>query len=96
MQVSRSRVVDVLRGRGDQDAARRAEDELPDSFDPDDHAEILLAYGVDAQDLDDQETAEQQVPTGLGSGAVSGLGHSQTSEPEPLLEAGTGTEAEDR
>lgn len=47
----------------------------------------------DVDDVDDG--AEEQVPTGLGSGAASGLGHSQTSEPEPLLEAGTGTRDED-
>ena len=94
VQVSRDRVVQVLQRRRDEDAARRAGDELPEHFDPDDHAEVLLAYGVDAQDLDDQETLEQtagdpgvgeQVPTGLGSGSASGLGHSLTSEPEPLL-----------
>lgn len=94
MQISRDRVVGVLRLRGDEDAAHRAEDELPEHFDPDDHTEVLLAYGVDLQDLDDQETfeetaadagAQELAPTGLGSGTGSGLGHSLTSEPDPLL-----------
>ncbi len=108
VQVSRSRVVQVLRARGNHDAAGRAEDELPESFDPDDHAEVLLAYGVDSQDLDDQETLDEaaegpsadddaeRAPTGLGAGTASGLGHSFTSEPEPLLDAGTGEDEPER
>lgn len=89
MQISRDLVVHVLRGRGEDDKATQAEDELPEHFDPDDHAEVLLSYGVDTQDLDDQETLEQadeeQAATGLGSGVGSGPGHSLTAEPDPLL-----------
>lgn len=94
MEIDRTRVVQLLRGRGDDDAAVRAEDELPERFDPDDQPQLLLSYGVDLQDLDDQATVEQQgggqeeAPTGLGSGQGSGLAHSMTSEPEPLLDDG--------
>lgn len=87
-EIDRTRVVQLLRGRGDDDAAARAEDELPERFDPDDQPQLLMSYGVDAQDLDDQETVEQEVPTGLGSGQGSGLGHSMAHEPEPLLDDG--------
>lgn len=44
------------------------------------------------EDTERREDGEEQAETGLGSGAVSGLGHSQTHEPDDLLDAGTGTE----
>lgn len=87
MEIDRAQVIKVLRERGDDDSARRAQDELPQRFDPDEHAQLLLSYGVDAQDLDEapDDAADDASDTGLGSGLGSGLGHSHTSEPEPLL-----------
>lgn len=39
-----------------------------------------------AEPADDHSGTPEQAPTGLGSGTGSGLAHSLTSEPEPLLE----------
>lgn len=101
MQVQRAHVVHLLRSRGDDEGAARAQDELPEQLDADEAPQLLLTYGVDLQDLDDQETVEQQgtgpagdeSSSGLGSGAVSGLGISNSQEPEQdLSDLGTGQE----
>ena len=51
MRVSKQKVVEFIRKRGDGDRADRAESELPDHLDlPADEAK-LLAYGVQPVDL---------------------------------------------
>jgi hypothetical protein len=53
MQVPKEMVVERVRALGDADAARRAESELPEKVDPEEHAELLHSLGVDPSELQD-------------------------------------------
>jgi hypothetical protein len=54
MEIPKEMILERLRGRGDFDAARRAEEELPDKVDTERDAELLGRHGIDAQELVDQ------------------------------------------
>lgn len=52
MRLEKGQVVAMLRNRGDVQEARRAEAELPDLVDTEEHLALLTSLGVDAQRLD--------------------------------------------
>jgi hypothetical protein len=51
MQIPKEQILDLLRSRGEQDKASRAEGELPDQVDTDQHAGLLQKLGIDPGDL---------------------------------------------
>jgi hypothetical protein len=51
VQIDKSALLEVLRQRGEQDQASRAEQELPDEVDTDQHADLLQRFGLDPQEL---------------------------------------------
>jgi hypothetical protein len=60
MQIPKEKIVELLRGRGQDDVADRADKELPDQVDPDQHADLLDQFGIDQQEL------ASKLPGGLG------------------------------
>ncbi|WP_217914003.1 hypothetical protein [Miltoncostaea marina] len=63
MQIPKEQILELIRGRGDEDAARQADGELPDQVDTDQHGGLLEKYGIDVQDLLGR----------LGGGKIPGL-----------------------
>jgi hypothetical protein len=53
MLVPKTMIVDRLRGRGDYDAAERADRELGEKVDTEQDAELLASFEIDADALDD-------------------------------------------
>lgn len=51
MQTDKSQIVDLLRTRGDDAAAERADRELPDSVDIHEHSGVLGELGLDPMKL---------------------------------------------
>lgn len=51
MEIERQEIIDQLRGRAEDDTADRAERELPDPVDTDEHAELLHRLGINPADL---------------------------------------------
>jgi hypothetical protein len=51
MEIDRQEIVDELRGRGEDEAADRAERELPEVVDTDTHADLLRQLGINPMDL---------------------------------------------
>ncbi len=51
MEIPKEKLLDLLRGRGDQELAEKAEDELPDSVDPDRDLEMLTRLGIEPSEL---------------------------------------------
>jgi hypothetical protein len=51
MRLDKSQVVELLQAWGDQAQARRAERELADPVDTDEHAELLIQLGLDPAGL---------------------------------------------
>jgi len=51
MNIDKSQIVDLLRGRGDDDKAERADRELPEKVDTDRDAGLLDRFGLDVGDL---------------------------------------------
>ena len=45
MEIDRQEIVDQLRGRSEDDVADRAERELPEQVDTDEHADLLGGIG---------------------------------------------------
>jgi hypothetical protein len=60
MKIPKEKVVELLRERGQDDMATRAEAELPDQVDLEQHADLLSKFGVDPQDL------AGKLPGGIG------------------------------
>ena len=60
MKIDRQHIIDFLRKRGDHDKADRAEAELPDQVDTDQHAESLSRLDIDIRNL------------GIGAGGFGG------------------------
>ncbi len=81
MQLEKTEVMKALRARGDDDATERAQRELPDPVDTDEHGDLLRSLGLERGDL-----KAEDADTGLGSGQVSGLGINLQSEPEDPLD----------
>lgn len=51
MKIDRQSIVDFLRNRGDHDKADKAQSELPDQVDTDEHADKLSRLDIDIEDL---------------------------------------------
>ena len=51
MEIPKEQILDMLRQRGDNDKAERAEGELPDKVDPERDSGILDRLGIDPKDL---------------------------------------------
>ena len=60
MQIDKSQVIDLLKSRGEDDKASRAESELPETVDPEKDAGMLGKLGINPQDL------LGKLPGGLG------------------------------
>lgn len=50
MRIEKMKIVDFLRARGREEEAKRAEEELPDPVDTDEHAGLLRGIGIDPED----------------------------------------------
>jgi hypothetical protein len=66
MNIEKSQILDLLRTRGDDDAADRADRELPDTVDLHEHRGVLGELGVDPMKL------ASQFAGGGGLGNVAG------------------------
>ncbi len=55
MDVPREMVIQMIRSRGDFDAASRAEQELPEKVDTDADAGLLAGYSISPSDFEDSE-----------------------------------------
>ena len=51
VKIDKDTIMSVLRDRGDNDAANRAQGELPDEVDTDKDAGLLDRFGINPQDL---------------------------------------------
>ena len=51
MQIDKQQIIEFLKSRGDHDQAQRAEGELPDQVDTDQHSDLLSRFGINPQDL---------------------------------------------
>jgi hypothetical protein len=51
MEIDRQEIVDQLRGRGEDDVAARAERDLPEEVDTEEHSDLLHALGINPMDL---------------------------------------------
>jgi len=60
MEIPKEKIVELLRERGQDDMAQRADSELPDQVDPHEHADALQRFGIDEQQL------ASKLPNGLG------------------------------
>jgi hypothetical protein len=60
MEIPKEKIVELLRDRGQDDLAQRADSELPDQVDPQQHADALQRFGINEQDL------ASKLPNGLG------------------------------
>jgi hypothetical protein len=60
MQIPKEKIVELLRDRGQDDLADRADQQLPDQVDPEQHADVLSKLGID------QEELASKLPGGLG------------------------------
>jgi hypothetical protein len=60
MEIPKEKIIELLRGRGEQERAAQAERELPDQVDTQRHAGLLSKFGIDVQDL------AGKLPGGIG------------------------------
>jgi hypothetical protein len=51
MTIDKSQIIELLKSRGDDDKAARAESDLPDKVDTDQHKGLLDDLGLDVGDL---------------------------------------------
>jgi hypothetical protein len=51
MQISKDDVLKLLRDKGQNDQTTRAQQELPDQVDTDQHADLLGKFGLDPKEL---------------------------------------------
>ena len=65
MQIDKSMILDMLRERGQEQEASRAEQELPDQVDTEQHASQLSKFGIDPSEL--------MSKFGGGGGGIPGL-----------------------
>lgn len=60
MEIDKHQIIDMLKSKGDDDKAQRAQTELPDKVDTDKDAGLLSKFGIDPTDL------LGKLPGGLG------------------------------
>jgi hypothetical protein len=51
MELPKDKIIELLRSRGENDKADRANDELPDQVDTDKHGDLLDKLGIDPGSL---------------------------------------------
>ena len=51
MDIDKQEIIELLRSRGEDDTADRAESQLPDQVDTEKHAGILEKLGIDPGDI---------------------------------------------
>ena len=51
MQIDKQQIIQMLRERGDHEKADKAEQQLPDQVDHDEHKNMLEQIGVDPQEI---------------------------------------------
>ena len=51
MQIDKAQIIDMLKKRGDDDRAEKAQSELPDKVDTDQDQGLLEKFGIDPRDL---------------------------------------------
>ena len=51
MQIDKQQIIDMLRDQGDNDKAQKAQQELPDKVDTDQHQDLLQQFGINPQEL---------------------------------------------
>ena len=51
MEIDKNQIIEQLKSLGKHDEAKKAEVELPDKVDTDQHAGLLEKFGVNPQDL---------------------------------------------
>lgn len=67
MQIDKSQILEFLRSQGDHEKADRADTELPDQVDTEQHSDLLSKLGINPADL------LGRLPGGLGD-KLGGLG----------------------
>ncbi len=51
MQIDKSQIIDMLKSKGDDAKAKKAESDLPDKVDTDKHSGMLEKLGIDPKEL---------------------------------------------
>jgi hypothetical protein len=51
MEIDKSQIIELLKSRGEDAKAAKAEADLPAKVDPEAHASVLAEVGIDPQDL---------------------------------------------
>jgi len=51
MQIPKDKIIEMIRSRGDHDQADKANSELPDQVDTDQHGDLLSKFNVDPSRL---------------------------------------------
>jgi hypothetical protein len=51
MQIPKEQIMQLLRDRGDHDQAQKADQQLPDQVDTDQHGDLLGKLGIDPGEL---------------------------------------------
>ncbi len=51
MEIPKDKILDMIKGRGDQAQADQAQAELPDQVDPEKDKGLLAKFGINPQDL---------------------------------------------
>lgn len=67
MNIDKDTILNLLRGNGQDEQAQRAEQELPEEVDTDEHAGLLQKYGLQPADL------IAKVTGGGSGGGIGGL-----------------------
>ena len=62
MQIDKDTVLSMLRERGDEEQAKRAQEQLPDQVDTDRDAGLLERFGIDPGDLIGKFTGGRDIP----------------------------------
>jgi hypothetical protein len=62
VQIDKDTVLNMLRERGDEEQAKRAEQQLPDQIDTDRDAGLLERFGIDPGDLIGRFTGGRDIP----------------------------------
>ncbi len=51
MQIPKDKIIEMIKSRGDNDQAVKAQSELPDNVDTEQDSGLLAKFGVDPKDL---------------------------------------------
>lgn len=51
IEIPKEKIIELLREQGDHDKADKAEKELPDKVDHEEHAGLLEEHGIDPKDV---------------------------------------------